>query len=171
MATEPSPGSSAAPVRLRCRYSNGLVTNALARAVSHEGDVLRVLCSEQFEAGVQLTAQASFLSGAQACRVLSARRSEQPGYFLLDLKLPAAVQPAPAPQVAKAPVDFTIFAAELAARLDDAGAVPLYRAAFQRATSRERQGFIQCAAAAIFVLLARKGHLDASQVLKKLKTA
>lgn len=160
-------------VRLSCRYSNGLVKTTVARAVAQQGPEFRVLSSEQFEPGLVLTAWASFLPAGQACRVKAVHCGPQAGSFLLDLELlPAGrLSPVPPPAAAqKPPVSFTVYAGELAARLDAAGRAPYYRAAFSHAGPRERQGFLKSTAAAVFLLLAQKGWLDSSELLPKLRS-
>ena len=100
MGAEESPKVAAAPVRLICRYSNGVVKSFLARGVSRKDELLRVLTSEQFEPGIELTVMAPFLSAAQSCRVMGIQRGHEPGYSLLELRLlgsaPALVQHSPA---------------------------------------------------------------------------
>ena len=173
------------PVRLMCRYSNGIVKSYLARALSFEskgegqgeGQVLRVLTNEQFEPGIPLTAMAAFLPSNMVGRVTAVTRSERPGYFVLELSLrlppPAAPKPqpvpAPAAQTLQARQALTRFAAALAGRLEASGNVPLYNAAFECAMVNEKQGFLVSTAVAVFLLLAQKEQVDSAQVLGRLR--
>jgi hypothetical protein len=80
--------SAPVPIRLTCRYSNGVVVSYGARALAYNESSLRVLSSENFEQGIHLNVIAPFLEGVASCRVTATCRSrKQPPYFELDLKL------------------------------------------------------------------------------------
>jgi hypothetical protein len=156
------------PVRLSCRYSNGLVISYVARAVAYDDSSLRVLSSEYFERGIKLSIMAPFLPGVVACRVAAtARNREQPAYFELDLqflnKQAPVVEERQKVLVIAAPqllVDEVAEAArELASRLESGYALP-FPAVLQEISPSQRQLFLAVGAAAVALLLQDKGTLD-----------
>jgi len=156
-------------VRLTCHYSNGLVKNYVARAVSLEGQVLQVACADGFEPGIGLTVMASFLSGRQSSRVTAVRRDAKAGSYVVSLELqPASVsRGAPARAVKPSSASkaaFSRYATQLADKLAFAGKKPYRKAAFGRGV---QPGFVAATAAAVLLLLADKNQLDAVAILER----
>ncbi len=159
------------PVRLICRYSNGMVKNFVARAVSLDGQALEILCTEGFEPGIGLTIMAGFLSGQQSSRVAAVKRDPKAG-FLVSLLLDPVTVAKPLPKAVKtssaAKAAFSRYAKQLADKLAFAGKTPYRKAAFGRGV---QQGYVAVTAAAVLMLLAEKNQLDALAVLERVKKA
>lgn len=165
--------SAPVPIRMSCRYSNGLTVSYGARALAYDDSSLRVLSSEDFARGITLNIFAPFWEGITACRVAaSARNRKQPAYFELELSL--LKKPLPAARAKKKPaVEQTrkaipqkvAFAAEqMAAALElaaDKGISQVWR---QLPPSR-RPLFLTVSAAAVLLLLQEKGLLDVQNLL------
>jgi len=159
------------PVRLTCRYSNGIVKTFVARAVSLDGLALQVLCTEGFEPGIGLTVMAAFLSGGQSSRVTAVKRDPKAG-FLVSLQLqPVIVAKPPAKAIktsSAAKAAFSRYAKQLADKLAFAGKTPYRKAAFGRGV---QQGYVAVTAAAVLLLLAEKNQLDAVAILERVRKA
>src|SRR5580658_6051781 len=82
-----------AAVRLVCRYSNGIMESTVARAIGMKGPVLRVLCRTQYEMGVQVTVMAAFLPRTTPGQVTAVLRGEEPGSWVVDLRLRSVAMP------------------------------------------------------------------------------
>jgi hypothetical protein len=163
-------------VRLTCRYSNGIVKNFVARAVSLEGQMLQVTCSEGFEPGIGLTVMAPFLTGGQTSLVTAVTRDAKVGLQIISLKLqPAPITlrvPVKAAKAVKpssaAKAAFSRYANQLADKLAFAGKKPYRKAAFGKGV---QHGFVAATAAAALLLLAEKKQLDAVAILDRLRKA
>ena len=160
-------------VRLTCRYSNGVVKNYVARAVSLEGQVLQVISAEGFEPGISLSAMAEFLTGRQTSQVIGAKRDPR-GSYLLELLLepPPVSRPAPAKAVkprSAAKAAFSRYATQLADKLTVAGKKPYRAAAFDQRGGQH--GFVAATAAAVLLLLSEKNQVDAVAILERVRKA
>ncbi len=162
-----------AAVRLVCRYSNGIMESAVARAVEMKGSVLRVTCRTNYEPGIKVTVMAAFLAHTTPGQITSVSRGAEPGTWVVDLRL----RPVAAPMVGKteqeeqhtAPVvAMREAAATLAKRLDFAGWVPFYHAAFERATSSERPAMLAATETAVFSLLEERGLANMGALLDRI---
>ena len=160
------------PVRLSCRYSNGVVVSYVARAVAFDDFGIKVLSAEGFEKDVQLSVLAPFIEGIVPCRVAAASRSrDHTGYFELLLKF--LKKPKPAPQAKKAPPveeghflipeNMARAALEFAAKLEQLDPWPISRV-LQEIPAAERTLLLIVAAAATSLLLHEKGILDLRHV-------
>jgi hypothetical protein len=158
-------------VRLICRYTNGVVKSFLSRAISFEGKKLQVLVNEQFEPGIPLTVMSTFLPASRIGRVMKVERGQQAGWFIVEVSLqppvPVPAKPKATAQPQPEHVSFTSIAGNLAARLEAAGGVPYYKAAFETAAVSEKQAISACTAAAVFLLLSGHEMVDSAQVLMK----
>lgn len=157
------------PVRLSCRFSNGMVMSYGARAVSCEGETLRVLTSEKFEPGVALQVTSPVLARPTVYRVAKVSRSEgQAGFFLVDLRVLAPPTPKPA---ARRPIPEVLreAAAELAERLEAAGPQATLYGALSATTSRQAGAFVVASLAAVLALVQRKGLADTLSLVRSLE--
>ncbi len=150
------------PVRVVCRYANGLMQSSVARGQSLNGDILRVLTREQYEPGITVTVMAAFLDKTQTARVTAYRRTAEAGVFLMELLLrPVPGVIAPAAETAQSSGErFRQGASALAKRLEDAGWCPYYEAVFERATASERALFLAATEIAVFKMVAEYGLAD-----------
>lgn len=161
------------PVRLNCRYSNGIVKTFLARAVSYEGGVLHVLTTEKFEVGISLRVLSPLLSGPTAFRVAGLTKSEdQRGSFLMEMH---ALTPLESSAVSKPPVTaaipqvFRAAAAELADRLELIGAEGTLREALEGMSPTHARICVWAAVGAVLVLAERNGFADPLPLLRSLR--
>jgi hypothetical protein len=163
------------PVRVICRYSNGIIQTALARAVSMDDNVLRVTTRESFEAGVPVTVMAPFLSRTTPGQVTSYKRTEEAGVFAMELKL----RPTLAPLAQKTTdiddasselsgAKFRESCATLVKRLEKAGWIPYRDAAFLRSAVAERPGLLAATEVAVYSLLADRGLADMSELRRRI---
>lgn len=113
--TCPSP----TPIRLTCRYSNGIVVSYVARMISYDDKSLRVLSSESFDRGIRLNVLTPIFNGIMLCRVNAVSRSSQTGYFELDLRLLPKAEPAPQPAIVSMATSGGVLGAQLATVLSD----------------------------------------------------
>jgi hypothetical protein len=75
------------PIRLSCPFSNGIILNYYARAVSCNNRILKVLSVNPFDRELQLLVAAPFISGISRCHVASVTRSKrQASTFEIDLR-------------------------------------------------------------------------------------
>jgi hypothetical protein len=155
------------PVRIICRFANGLMQSSVARSISLKGNVLSVQTRDSFEKGILVTVMASFLEKTHAAQVTSYKRGTEAGTFLMEL----ALRPVAAPIVGKssdiAESSDEVFrqaAGTLSKRLEAAGWIPYYQAAFEKATASERGPFLAATEMAVFTLLERDGMADASML-------
>jgi hypothetical protein len=174
MATmEDSPKVVDAPVRLVCRYSNGIMESTVARGMEMKGGVLRVTCRRNFEVGIQMTVMAAFLAHTTPGQVTAVRRADEPGTWVVDLRLRALAMPAITATVQvqseTAPVVAMREAAgTLAKRLESAGWIPFFHAAFERATASERPAMLAATEMAVFSLLDERGLASLDPLLNRI---
>ena len=151
-----------APVRIVCRYANGIVQSAIARGISLKDDVLRVFTREAYEVGVQVTVMSAILPHASMARVTAKKRGEEPGSFVIDLLLRESLGHAPKAEALEegSSEAFRAAANALAERLYSAGRVPYRQAAFDGASPADRPLYLAATEKAVFTLLAEKGLAD-----------
>jgi hypothetical protein len=162
-----------APVRVVCRYSNGIMESTVARGIMMKGNVLRVLCRTSFDPGIQVTVMAGFLARTSPAQIAAVTRGKEPGTYVVDLRLrptamsvvsgPVKMEPEtpPATRLKEA-------ARTLAARLDSAGWVPFYGAAFERATPSERPAMLAATEVAVYTLLEERGLTSVRVLLNRI---
>jgi hypothetical protein len=174
MATvEDSPKVVDASVRLVCRYSNGIMESAVARGMEMKGGVLRVICRTNYEVGVQVTVMAGFLPRTTPGQVIVVKRGEEPGTWVVDLRLRALAMPVITATVQveseRAPVVAMREAAgTLAKRLDSAGWIPFFQAAFAHAAASERPAMLAATEMAVFSLLEERGFASMGPMLNRI---
>jgi hypothetical protein len=162
-----------APVRLVCRYSNGILESTVARAMAMKGSVLRVICRTNYEPGIQVTVMAAFLPRTTPGQITSVSRGKEPGTWIVDLRLRAVAMPviAGAVQVEQETAPLVAMreaAGTLARRLDAAGWIPFYHAAFERAPASERPAMLAATETAVFSLLEERGLVSMSVLLNRI---
>lgn len=156
-------GSKIVPVRLTCRFSNGLVMSYTGRVLDYEGGILRVLTNESLDVGVPVTAITPVLSGPTTCRVRRAERSpELPGYFVVELR---ALQKPKAPPL-HVPEAMRAAALELAARLVRGGPRCTLAQALAGMDPPQTLACLQATAAAVLLLVHAKGLADPVPLLR-----
>ena len=158
---------------LGVRYSNGIVINYHARALSYDTTSLRVLLSEELEAGISVNVLAPFLAKAASCKILNVSRNpERPGYFEVELKFlkkPVLAKLENQDAVAETPLSFTPegvsrAAQEFAAILEREEPQPFSQAL--RQIHPDRRAISGAASAlALMLLLQDKEILDIRRVL------
>ena len=166
--------SAPVPIRLTCRYSNGIALSYYARALSVNSRSLRVLCAQPFETGVELSVLAPFLQGLTVCRVAASVRSKrQISFFELDLRtLRATLPPAEADEAADRAVqtspndrdELVRAAAELAGLLENA-IDRRFTVAWNQLPPARRPALLAAGASAVTLLLQEKEYLDARHAL------
>ena len=147
-------------VRLTCRFSNGLTQSVIARGIAMKDRVLRVQVREKYEAGVQLSVIAPFLSRITPAHVTAFGRGAEPGTFLVDLTLKDFMEPAVT--ATGTVVEFSAAslketARALAGRLQGAGRLPYQKAAFAGVPLAERPRMLAVTELAVIALLEEKG--------------
>lgn len=165
------------PIRLSCRYLNGITLSYYARAMSLNSRSLRVLSAQPFETGVRLNVVAPFWKSTTECRVAASVRSKkQVSFFELDLKFlqEPALAPAETPVAAVAsqpvPSDSTnltvlaVVAADLADRLEETR----FSLAWQKLPAARRPHYLVACVSACMLLLQEKGYLDIRHALRSL---
>ena len=158
---------------LSVRYSNGIVLNYRARALSYDASSLRVLSTELLEAGIAVNVSAPFLAKAGSCSILSVSRNpERPGYFEIELKF--LKKPVPAELAIKdvateAPLSFTPEGVSLAAQefavLLERGESQRFSEVLQQLHPGRRPFFGAVSALALMLLLQDKETLDIRRML------
>ena len=169
--------SAPVPIRMSCRYSNGMIVSYGARALAYDDSSLRVLSSEDFDRGIRLNIFAPFLEGITSCRVTaSSRNREQPAYFELELSF--LKKPLPAARAeAKTAVEQTrraiprevAFAAEQMAAALELAADKRISQVWRQFPASRRPLFLTVCAAAVLLLLQEKGLLDMQNLLAGVK--
>jgi len=162
------------PVRIICRYANGLMQSSVARGISMKNGVLAVQTRESFETGILVTVMASFLEKTQPAQVTSYKRGPEAGIFLMELTLRPAAAPIAAKtgDIAEASGERFRQAAEtLSQRLETAGWIPYFQAAFERAAAAERGPFLAATEMAVFSLLEKDGMANASMLKMRVERA
>ena len=165
------------PIRLSCRYSNGTVVSCVARALAYDDSFLRVLSSEGFDKGIQLSVVAPFLDGIVTCRVSATSRSrDEAAYFELKLRFLKKPTPPTRLEVGSAagemrlsvpeeekrppvPEAVGLVARELAGRLEQGGALR-YSQLLEMHLPAQRPNLLAISAAAVAMLLQEKSLLD-----------
>jgi hypothetical protein len=162
------------PVRIVCRFANGIMQSSVARGVSMKNNVLTVQTRESFETGIKLTVMAAFFEKTQPAQVTSYKRGPEPGIFLMDLTLQQAAGPI---SMKNAEISegsgeaFRQAAGILSKRLETAGWIPYYQAAFEKATASERGPFLAATEMAVFLLLERDGMANVSMLKTRVERA
>src|ERR1022692_2604307 len=168
-----SPKIADAPVRLVCRYSNGIMESTMARGVAMKGSVLKVLCRTQYEVGIKMTVMGAFLPHTTPGQVIAVLRGQEPGMWVVDLRL----RPVAAPVTAKvdqeeqhtAPIlAMRDAAVTLAKRLDAAGWVPFFHAAFEHSSPSERPAMLAATEMAVFALLEERELASTDELLARI---
>ena len=153
---------------LGVRYSNGILLNFHARALSYDTTALRVLCTEPLETGIAVNVSAPFLANVGSCSIFSvSRKPDRPGYFEIELnflKKPALKEVADQDVAAENPLSFTAegisrAAQEFAALLESGELQPFSRVLEQAQLDR-RPMFGAASALALMLLLQDKEILD-----------
>ncbi|GEM_PF-5093210 len=143
-----------APVRLVCRYSNGISESAVARGIGMKGPVLRVMCRTKYELGTTVTAMASFLPTTTPGQVIAVERGKEVGTWLMELRLRPATAPAAEIEGHTTPLmPMPEAAGILARRLESAGWIPFFQAAFEKSDAVERPAMLAAVETAVFSLL------------------
>ena len=165
--------SAPIPVLLGVRYTNGMVLNYRARAISYDGTTLRVLSPERLETGIAVTILAPFLTKVGSCSILSVTRNrERPGYFEIELKF--SKKPVPAEMLiedvaTEAPLSFTPAGVSLAAQefavLLERGESQRFSQVLQQLHPKRRPFFGAVSALALMLLLQDKEILDIRRLL------
>ena len=155
------------PVRIVCRFANGLMQSSVARGISLVERVLRVSTREPLEVGVQVTVMGAFLTRINPAQITSVKRGKEPGSYIVELTLRTMPTPIAAPIAAKTTdisegsnAALRQAATSLANRLQTAGWIPYHRAAFERAAAVDRPLYLAATEIAVFSLLAEKGLAD-----------
>jgi hypothetical protein len=152
------------PVRIICRFANGLMQSSVARGISLKNNVLSVQTRESFETGIQVTVMAAFLEKTQPARVTSYKRGAEPGSFMMQLTLRPPISTKTAEIAESSGEIFRLAAGTLSKRLATAGWIPYHQAAFERAAASERGPFLAATEVAVFSLLEEKGLANASML-------
>ena len=162
--TFPSP----VPIRLTCRYSNGIIVSYVARAISYDDKSVRILSSESFERGIRLNVLAPFLNSITPCRVDAVSRSRQESaYFELNLRLIPKAENAPQPANASTGsldsllvnVRIATALAKFANRLEEHSGRTCWLA-LRDTPPEERPLIMPMLAAAVAILLQEKQRVD-----------
>ena len=165
------------PIRLSCRYANGLALSFAARALWCGEDSMRVLCSQHFDPGVALQVSARFLEGNTTCRVAGVRRSRKHrSAFELDLEFiekqppetPAATEVVEEKAGRIIPAELIRAAGELAGELERDESKPLSQV-FEALPSALRPPALIVCAAALLRLLGEKNAADGQRLLAALR--
>ena len=184
------------PVRLAYRYPNGGMVSYAARAVSYDGNSLRVLVNEGFEEGMSLAVMAPFLKGLKTGWVSEASRSkDQPGYYEILLRVGKGngsvltgvseevfqgaaragqldgVEPAGRKQPARVVPEVIAQAAEELANALYRLPVPRFSQALQWIPAKSRPLALLAAVAAAVHLLEEKGLVDTTYLFRTVKGA
>lgn len=157
------------PVRIICRFANGLMQSSVARGISLKGETLTVQTRESMEPGIQVTVLAPFLGHTQPALVISCKRDAEAGTFLLSLSLRRIIAPLAQKtediDEAEAGDALRRAADTLSKRLETAGWIPFHQAAFERAADSERGPMLAATEMAVFTLLEEK-NLTSLALLK-----
>jgi hypothetical protein len=161
-----------AAVRLVCRYSNGIMESTVARAITMKGAVLRVMSRTSYEMGVQVTVMAAFLPRTTPGQVTAILRGEEPGTWVVDLRLRSVAMPlataAPVESETAPILEMREAAVRLAKRLDAAGWIPFFNAAFERSSPTERPAMLAATEMAVFALLEERDLAGATELLARI---
>ena len=165
------------PIRLSCRYANGVALHFGARALSCGDDSLRVLCSQHFDPGITLQVSGRFLEGHTTCRVAGVQRSRKHrSAFELDLEFVEKQAPQ-APEAKEAveekagptvPAELIRAAEELAGELERDEPKPLSQL-FEALPSAARPLALIVCPAALLRLLGEKNAADGRRLLATLR--
>ena len=165
------------PIRLSCRYTNGVALSFGARALSCTDASVRVLCSQHFDPGISLQVTARFWERTTACRVVAVRRSHKhrPS-FEMDLEF-VEKQLLESPEVKETigekgggavPAELIRAAGELAGQLERDEPQPLSQV-FEALPSAVRPLALVVCAAALLRLLGEKNAADGRRLLAALR--
>lgn len=160
------------PVRLNCRFSNGLHMSYAGRAIGRDNDTLRVLISENFEVGIALTAICSLLDGPTSCRVAAVRRGAQAGFFEAELRLIDVKAKTTSPVPKRAPDSPALRAAcgELADRLSLLGPKANLSDAVSGMTAEQSHVCLWAAMTAVLAMCKENGWGNPLALTAPLKT-
>ena len=170
------------PIRLSCPFSNGIILNYYARALSYNSRVLRVLSVNPFERDIQLIVAAPFFAGVIRCQVASVTRSKrQASTFEVDLRYVDApvlsgsraydAHRPDSPNLAGLPIlnaEIAAVAFELAAALESSVGIPFAKAFAQVRDQNPHLKHLALIAATI-ILTNDKGLANYSVVDRALK--
>jgi hypothetical protein len=161
-----------AAVRLVCRYSNGIMESTVTRAIGMKGSVLRVMSRTNYEMGVQVTVMAAFLPRTTPGQVTAVLRGEEPGTWVVDLRLRSVAMPlaaaAPVESDTAPIIEMRDAAVRLARRLDAAGWIPFFNAAFERSSATERPAMLAATEMAVFALLEERDLASSTELLARI---
>lgn len=155
------------PIRLSCPFSNGIILNYYARALSCNARVLKVLSLNPFERQLQLIVAAPFFNGMVRCQVASVARSKlQASTYEVDLRYVdaplltdyhsddgARVITCPSPMLA---ADIAQAACEVVAALESSMGIPFAKA-FGQVRDQNRHMKLLALIAALLNLAREKG--------------
>ncbi len=163
------------PVRIICRFANGLLQSSVARGVSLKKNVLQVTSREHMEVGISVTVMGAFLDRTNPAQVTSVKRGAEPGSYVIELTLRTMAAPIAAPKTGEISEGSSRALREaaqtLANRLDAAGWVPYHRAAFEKAAPSDRALYLAATEIAVCSLLADRGLADVSVLRATLSSA
>ena len=167
--------TSPVPIRMSCRFSNGITLNYYARAVTCTDRMLRAISVNPFERGIQLVIAAPLGDGIVRCRVVGITRSKRhASCFEVDLRFIDSPTPllledaASAPCLADAPLlvdDIMAAASGLGSALEASIGIP-FATAFAQARLHDRHPAILAAIAATFLVLEEKGFAKCNLALQ-----
>lgn len=158
------------PIRLTCRYDNGIVISYYGQALAYDDSSLQVLSAETFEEGVQLRVLAPFIDGVAYCQVLgSSRRRGASGGFELTLKVLSKITPR-AKREKSSSEDLSqnhvvSIAEELAARLEQDDKQRFSRV-LREFPEEQHSLLVAITAAGLSFLLQEKEHLDLRHLVR-----
>ncbi len=167
--------TSPVPIRMSCRFSNGITLNYYARAVTCTDRMLRAISVNPFERGIQLVISAPFLDGIARCRVAGVTRSKRHASCFevelrfIDSPIPLLLEDAASsPCLPEPPLlvdDIVVAASGLASTLEASIGIP-FATAFAQARLPDRHHALLAVIAATFLVLEEKGFAKCNLALQ-----
>ncbi len=156
------------PVRMTCRFSNGIMLSYYARVITTSKSSIHLMSANPFEHGVQLNLVAPFLNGIVSCRVYRVRRSEiDRSLFDLELRVVKELGMEKDDEARLSPLSLeqlTETTGQLADQLEKSMETP-FRKIIRNLPESERHPFLMASITAVSALMQEKGYLDLQHAL------